>query len=76
MKKDAQLSRGRRRDRGGLTGFLDAIRGGGDIAERFTVSTVELNLEPRIYTGEDVKKIRASLGLSQAPLRPLPRRER
>jgi putative transcriptional regulator len=66
MKKDAQLSPAGAEIVGALNGFLDAIREGGEIAERFTVRTVELNLEPRVYTGDDVKATRATLGLSQA----------
>jgi len=66
MKKDARPSAAGAEIVEALGGFLDAIRQGGDIAERFTVRTVELNLEPRVYTGEDVKKVRASLDLSQA----------
>ncbi len=66
MKKEAQLSAAGAEIVGALEGFLDALRGGGDIAERFTVRTVELNLSPRVYTGDDVKKTRATLGLSQA----------
>jgi putative transcriptional regulator len=66
MKKDPRLSAAGAEIVGALNGFLDAIREGGEIAERFTVRTVELNLEPRTYAAEDVKKIRASLGLSQA----------
>jgi putative transcriptional regulator len=65
MKKDAQLSAAGAEIVGALNGFLDAIREGGEIAERFTVRTVELNLEPRVYSGEDVKATRATLGLSQ-----------
>jgi putative transcriptional regulator len=65
MKKDTQLSAAGAEIVGALNGFLDAIREGGEIAERFTVRTVELNLEPRVYTGEDVKATRATLGLSQ-----------
>src|SRR5271157_4385224 len=50
-----------------LTEFYEALRDGGceAVAERFTVRTVELNLEPRSYTGDDVKKVRRLLGLSQ-----------
>ncbi len=66
MKKDTQLSTAGTEIVGALEGFLDVLRGGGEIAERFTVRTVALDLEPREYTGEDVKKTRATLGLSQA----------
>jgi putative transcriptional regulator len=50
-----------------LTEFYEVLKEGGceAVAQRFTVRTVELNLEPRTYTGEDVKKVRGILGLSQ-----------
>jgi len=50
-----------------LTEFYAVLKEGGSqaVARRFTVRTVELNLEPRTYTGEDVKKVRSILGLSQ-----------
>lgn len=53
---------------GALTEFYEVLKEGGSeaVAHRFTVRTVELNLEPRTYTGEDVKKVRRILGLSQA----------
>ena len=39
--------------------FVDAV------TKRFTVRTVELDLKPRVYSGEDVKAVRDRLGLSQ-----------
>jgi len=53
---------------GALTDFYNTLKDGGGeaVARRFTVRTVELDLEPRKYTGEDVKRIRKMLGLSQA----------
>ena len=50
-----------------LTEFYEVLKEGGSeaVARKFTVRTVELDLEPRTYTGEDVKKVRAILGLSQ-----------
>ncbi len=52
---------------GALTEFLDVLKEGGSeaVARRYTVRTVELNLEPRNYTSQDVKKVRSILGLSQ-----------
>jgi putative transcriptional regulator len=66
MKKDTRLSEAGAEIVGALEGFLDALQGGGEIAERFTVRTVQLDLEPRSYTSADVKETRAILGLSQA----------
>lgn len=65
MKQDEKLSAAGTEIVEALEGFLDALQGGGDIAERFTVRTVALDLKPRVYTGEEVKKTRAMLGLSQ-----------
>ncbi|MGA2706480.1 MAG: helix-turn-helix domain-containing protein [Isosphaeraceae bacterium] len=50
-----------------LTEFYEVLKEGGSeaVGRRFTVRTVELNLEPKAYTGEDVKKVRGILGLSQ-----------
>jgi putative transcriptional regulator len=52
---------------GALTEFYKTLKEGGAevVTRRFTVRTVELDLEPRVYTGEDVKGIRNMLGLSQ-----------
>lgn len=52
---------------GALTEFYNTLKEGGSdaVTRRFTVRTVELDLEPRVYTGEDVKRIRNMLGLSQ-----------
>jgi putative transcriptional regulator len=49
-----------------LTEFYEALKGGPEaVTKRFTVRTVELDLKPRSYTGEEVKKVRDLLGLSQ-----------
>ena len=50
----------------GLTEFRDALRSGEKISERFTVRTVELRLEPRAFSDEDVRSVRSKMGLSQA----------
>lgn len=50
---------------GALTEFRDALKGGVRIDDRFTVRTVELDLRPRLYTAEDVKRVREQLNLSQ-----------
>ncbi len=66
MKKETHLSEAGAEIVGALEAFLDVLQGGGEIAERFTVRTVQLDLNPRDYKAEDVKKTRAILGLSQA----------
>ncbi len=66
MKKNPQLSQAGAEIVEALTGFLDAVQGGGDIADRFTVRTVKLDLKPRIYTGNEVKQTREILDVSQA----------
>lgn len=49
-----------------LTEFYEALKEGPEaVAKRFTVRTVELDLKPRSYTSEEVKKVRDLLGLSQ-----------
>jgi len=65
MNKDTQLSPAGAEIVEALTGFLDAVREGGAITERFTVRTLDLNLKPRTYSGDDVKRTRELLGLSQ-----------
>ena len=51
-----------------LTESHDTLKEGGAeaVAKRYTVRTVKLDLDPRCYTGEDVRKVRELLGLSQA----------
>jgi putative transcriptional regulator len=66
MKKDTQLSEAGAEIVGALNGLLAALQDGSDLAKRFTVRTYDLKLEPRAYTGDDVKKAREMLGLSQA----------
>ena len=63
--KSREKSAGERIIRG-LTEFRDALRAGEKISERFTVRTVELKLEPRVFSDEDVQAVRTMLGLSQA----------
>ena len=65
MKKHTQLSAAGAEIVGALEGFLDALQKGGDLSTRYTVRSYDLRLEPRVYTGEDVKKVRDTLGLSQ-----------
>jgi putative transcriptional regulator len=53
----------------GLSEFRDAIKGGEKIEGRFTVRTVELDLQPLLpkeYGPEDVKATRNRLCVSQA----------
>ena len=65
MKKNSQRSSAGAEIVEALEGFLEALQEGGDLSERFTVRTVELDLKPRVYTGEDVRRTREILGLSQ-----------
>ena len=66
MKKDTQLSEAGAEIVGALEGFLTALQDGSDLPQRFNIRTYDLRLEPRVYTGADVKKARAMLMLSQA----------
>jgi putative transcriptional regulator len=51
---------------GGLTDFRDALRDHAEITERFTVRSIELDLEPEEYNPQEIKEIRESLKASQA----------
>jgi putative transcriptional regulator len=50
----------------GLTDLRDALKNGQKIEQRFTVRTVDLDLQPREYDAEDVRATRIVLGASQA----------
>jgi putative transcriptional regulator len=50
----------------GLRGFADAMENGENLSKRFTCRKVVLDLEPIAYTSDMVKKVRESLGVSQA----------
>jgi len=50
----------------GLAEFEQALKGKEPIAKRFTVRTVELNLEPREYPGDAIRETRDLLRVSQA----------
>ena len=52
----------------GMSAFCDAIEAGEAIEKRFTIRTVSLDLEPKPYGPEDVKRVRATLNASQALL--------
>lgn len=51
---------------GALTEFRDALRAKVPLDQKFTVRTVELDLRPREYGAEDVKRTRLILHVSQA----------
>ncbi len=51
---------------GALSEFRDVLRDGRPVEEVFTVRTLELRLEPRHYTSENVRETRRLLNLSQA----------
>lgn len=50
----------------GLTGMRDALAAGQRLPERFTMRTVELQLEPRDWTPEEIKALRERLKASQS----------
>ncbi len=52
----------------GLSAFRDALASGEPIEKRFTVRTVVLDLQPKLYGPDDVKKVRATVNASQALL--------
>ena len=64
MKKQDELSFTGAEIVDALTSFLGAVQKEA-VAERFTVRTVSLNLQPRTYSSDDVKQARKLLGLSQ-----------
>ncbi|TVR99400.1 MAG: hypothetical protein EA423_12690 [Phycisphaerales bacterium] len=49
----------------GLTEFRDALRDGDPIEQRFTVRTVELRLDPKPFSPEEVRELRRSFRASQ-----------
>lgn len=63
MKKNKQ-SPGPRLKRG-LSGLRDALRNGESLPDRFTVRTVQLVLEPREYSADQVVALRQKLHASQ-----------
>lgn len=50
----------------GLRGLRDAVRSGELLEDRFTVRTVTLELQPRPFDADTVRRLRLSLGASQA----------
>lgn len=50
----------------GLTELRDSLRAGERLEDRFTVRTVALELKPRCYTAHAIRRLRTSLGASQA----------
>jgi len=50
----------------GLTELCETLEKKEPVEKKFTVRTVQLNLEPKAYEPEDVRKIRESLQVSQA----------
>ncbi len=49
----------------GMQAFRDALRDGEHLPDRFTMRTVELVLEPREYSADEVVKLRENLRASQ-----------
>ncbi len=66
MKKGAKLTQLGAEMVAGLSAFCDDLEVGVPIATRYTVRTVSLDLPTKGYTAEDVKRVRRSLGASQA----------
>ena len=52
----------------GLSAFCHALETGEPIAKRFTVRTVHLDLQPKLYSASDIKDVRKMLNASQALL--------
>jgi putative transcriptional regulator len=50
----------------GLADLRDTLKSGKPVEKRFTVRTIELDLEPGEYDAESVKCTRLALGVSQA----------
>jgi putative transcriptional regulator len=48
--------------------FVNALESTDDLTARFTCRTIKLNLQPKDYGAEEVKKVREILGTSQAIL--------
>jgi len=48
-----------------LKDFNEVLETTDNVAARFTCRTIRLHLEPKEYSGADVKKVRALLGVSQ-----------
>ena len=51
---------------GRVKGFAEALRRDGTLSSRFTCRTVKLDLKPRDFTPQGVRKTRDLLGASQA----------
>ena len=49
-----------------LKGFAEALETTKRIGDRFTCRTIKLNLEPTPYSPERIKRVRNTLGASQA----------
>jgi putative transcriptional regulator len=68
MSEDKQLSPLGAEMVAGMSAFCDAIESGKPIEKQFTVRTVRLDLRPKPYGPEDVKRVRSLLNASQALL--------
>lgn len=49
----------------GLNAFAEALESGEPIEKKFTVRDITLDLHPKSYTTEDVKRVRRTLNVSQ-----------
>ena len=64
MKKDNGLTPAGLEIIGALTEFSEALKAGDPLEERFRVTALSFDLEPRAYTGADVKRTRELLETS------------
>ncbi len=48
-----------------LERFREAVESGAPIEQHYTIRRVKLDLTPRIFAPEDIKEIRAMMGVSQ-----------
>ncbi len=66
MKKDGRLTALGSEMVAGLSAFRETLESGVPIATRHTVRTISLDLHARPYSPDDVRRVRAHLGASQA----------
>ena len=65
MKRESQLTPKGAKIVAALERFRDTIEAGVPIEQRYTVRRVKLNLTPQAFGPEEVKRVRATLGVSQ-----------
>jgi putative transcriptional regulator len=65
MKRKPRLSKAGAKIVGALRDFAEALETVGDLSRRFTIRTVELDLEPHVFSPSEIRAVRDQLGLSQ-----------